>query len=395
MGPLSGLKVLDASEGIAGPFCAKLFADYGANVIKIEPPSGDFIRRTGPMQHPSIEASGTYLYLNSNKRGVTLDLSQPTAKDPFLRLIQWADVIVESMPPGFLVGLGLGFADLTVTNRTLVMVSVTSFGQHGPYRNYRANEMVLCALGGLFIITGEPDREPISISLPRVQFLAGLYAYEAGLASLFGLEAQDRGVHIDVPIVNSVVSCLQNATTVSSYSGYEWERVGNFRPGAYPITVFPCADGYVTLAAHDEIRWKALCKLIDRPDLLDDPRFRKSPLRAANRKDLDEYLAPWFRDKKKFDVFELGQRHGVGMGIVATPEDILQLPQHRARDFFTEVDQPGVGRLQYPGVPFKLPGLADARRPAPALGQHNTDIYRDLLGYSDEDVERFFCNGII
>jgi CoA:oxalate CoA-transferase len=395
MGPLNGVKVLDLSEGIAGPFCAKLFADYGADVIKVEPPEGDFARHIIPVQKPSIEASCSYIYLNANKRGITLNFEQPTSRDIFLELSKWADLIIESTQPGFLSSKGVGFGDLSELNPDLVMVSITSFGQRGPYKNYRADEMIFCALGGLFIVTGEPEREPLSIPLPRVQFLSGLYAYSASLASIYGLAQGNRGVHIDVPIVNSVVSCLQNATTIFSYSGFEWKRVGNFRPGAYPISVFECQDGYVTLVAHDEIRWKALCKLLGKPELIDDPRFKKSPLRSSHHKELDEYLTPWFRDKKKFDVFELGQKNGVGMGIVATPEDILNLPQHSVRQFFAEVNHPVVGPVKYPGVPFKVPGLADSCRPAPGLGEHNYEVYNELLGYTTQEVERLFQNKII
>jgi CoA:oxalate CoA-transferase len=390
-----GLKVIDASQGIAGPYCAKLFTDYGADVIKVEPREGDFARRLEPMQTPSIEAGGTYIYLNSNKRGITLDLASSTSRDIFARLAKWADLIIEGMDPGFLPSKGLGFEDLSKLNPRLVMVSITSFGQRGPYRNYKANEMVFCALGGMLIATGEPEREPLSIPLPRIQFLSGLYAYTAALAEIYALEHKRRGGYIDVPIVNSVVSCLQNATTVYSYSGYEWKRIGNFRPGAYPITVFECQDGYATLVAHDEIRWKALCKLIKRPELRDDPRFKSSPLRAANRGELDNLLRPWFKEKKKFEVFELGQKNGVGTGIVATPEDILQLPQHIARKFFIEVNHPVVGKLVYPGPPFKMVGLAEQHRAAPRLGEHNYEVYSEVLGYTRREIDRLFETEVI
>jgi crotonobetainyl-CoA:carnitine CoA-transferase CaiB-like acyl-CoA transferase len=200
----------------------------------------------------------------------------------------------------------------------------------------------------------------------------------------------NNGVCIDIPIVNSVISCLQNATTLYSYSKYEWKRVGNFRPGAYPISVFECLDGYVTLVAHDEIRWKALCKLIDKEELFDDPRFRKSPLRAENRKELDQYLRPWFKRKKKFDVMNLGQKSGVGIGIVATPEDILKLPPHKKRSFFQETDHPVLGHVKFPGVPFKIDGMENTYSNAPKLGEHNIQIYKHLLGLKNNEINHLF-----
>lgn len=391
-----GLKVIDASQGIAGPYCAKLLADYGADVIKVEPREGDFARRLEPVQKPSFEAGGTYIYLNSNKRGITLDLASSTSRDIFTRLAKWADLIIESTPPGFLTSVGLGFQHLSRLNPGLVMVSITSFGQSGPYRDYKANEMVFCALGGMFIATGEPDREPLSIPLPRIQFLSGLYSYIAALSRIFARDHKNNGGgYVDVAIVNSVVSCLQNATTVYSYSGFEWKRIGNFRPGAYPITVFECEDGYATLVAHDEIRWKALCKLIKRPELSDDPKFKKSPLRAANREELDKILRPWFKEKKKVEVFELGQQNGVGTGIVATPEDILHLPQHLARKFFMEVDHQTVGHLVYPGPPFKVAGLAEEHKAAPRLGEHNYEVYSEVLELTRGDIDRLFETKVI
>jgi CoA:oxalate CoA-transferase len=391
---LQGMNVIDASEGIAGPYCAKLLGLYGANVIKVESKDGDYARREGRKLNPSIDANAAYLYLNDNKKGVTLNLNTNMGKEIFAKFAEWADVIIESAAPGYLDDLGLGYKKLSDVNPKLIVTSVTSFGQESPYKDYRTNEMMLSALGGLMIMTGEPDREPLSVEIPRIQMLSGLYAYVATIAAFYAGSVKNKGVHIDVPIVDSVISCLQNATTIHSYSGFTWKRIGNHRPGAYPITTLKCMDGYVTVVAHDQIRWKALCKMLNRPELIEDPRFVTSPKRAANYKELDEYLRPWFAGKKKFEIFEAGQRSGVGMGVIATPKDILEMSQHNARQFFVNIDHKQLGSLKYPGLPFKMNGLNDVQI-APSPGEHNKEVYKNILGFTEEEINVLWQTDVI
>ena len=402
-GLLEGVRALDLTHYFAGPYCTRLLAGLGADVVKVErPPWGDPLRGFGPFASCPGAARATdniapaedgawHLYLNAGKRSLALDFKTGQGKEILLQLAAQADVMVENFAPGTLDRLGLGYEELRRVNPALVVTSISNFGQTGPYRDWRAAEVNLYAMGGLMNITGEPDQEPLKEGAPLAQLGAGQNAFVATMAALMYAEETGEGQQIDVSIAEYATNILENALMQYSYSGQEYTRVGNRGYGRAAWGIYPCRDGFVGIIAGPDHRWPEVARIMEREEL-SDPRFASRRGRQDNADEVDALMLPWLIDHDKVDIFKAGQDSGLGFSFVATMQDILEMEQLLARDYFVELDHPAAGALLYPGAPIR-PVLRQAQderdsettwvfRRAPLFGEHNAAVLADWLGYS-------------
>jgi len=399
--PLDKVKVLDLTHYIAGPYCTKLLADYGAEVIKVEKPGeGDGARKLGPFledkAHP--EKSGLFLHLNTNKRGVTLNLKTKTGVKILKELVKWADILVENFEPRVMPALGLDYENLSQINSTLVMTSISNFGQTGPYRDYKASEIVLYGMGGSMITTGLPER-PLKMAGSVIQCQAGTFASVPTMGALLASKLQGVGQHVDISIMEGqMASPDRRALNILSfaYSGattiFRSERLGLL---ILPHGRYPCKDGFVEYAGAEPEFWPRWIKMLEMPELADDPRF-KDLADLSHKDEFEAVFLPWIIEQTKKEATEKAQKVGVPGAAVQTSKDVVNDNHLRERGFFVEVDHPGVGRIEYPGAPFKMEKTPwRIRIPAPLLGQHNEDVYCGLLGYSKEDLVILRNTGVI
>ena len=398
-GLLEGVGVIDLTHYLSGPYCTKLLATLGADVVKIERPgSGDPVRLIGPFAHqiPHPETGAWFLYLNTSKKSVTLNLKSKTGRDIFRRLSCSADIVVENFAPGTLDRLGLGYSDLRSDNPLLVMTSISNYGQTGPYRDWKALELNLYAAGGLMSITGEREREPLKEGAPLAQLGAGQNAFVATMAALLYAEELDQGQHIDVSIAEYATNILENALMQYSYSGQEFIRVGNRGYGRAAWGIYPCQDGHVGIIAGPDHRWPEVARIMEREELR-DTRFASRYGRLVNADEVDALMLPWLLEHDKMEIFKAGQELGIGFAFVATMHDILGMEQLIARDYFIELDHPVAGPLKYPGAPANPDREVNAwvYRRAPLLGEHTREILGDRLGYSDTELDDLQAQGVI
>jgi CoA:oxalate CoA-transferase len=392
---LSGLFVLDLSENVSGPFCAKLLADYGAEVVKIEKPGeGDPARRMGPFfkDEPHPEKSGLFLFLNSNKKGITLNLGCKSGTAIFEKLVQSADIVVENLGPGVMAGFGLDYQALAKINPSLIMTSISYFGQDGPYRDYQGSDIIAQAMGGLMQITGEPEREPLKLPGSQAEFQAGLNAAVATLCALYFHDQSGEGQHIDVSVQEAMASILEGAVATYGYSGFIRGRLGSRHPLQCPSRVMPCRDGWVHVQAG--ANWDHLAAFLETPELL-EPRLA-SILRYHYADEVEGLIQPWLMKHGAEEIFTSGQEWRIPFARVLGIEELEKDPQYKARGFFHEIDHPVAGRFAYPGAPFRMSQTPwQMERPAPLLGEHNEEVYVGRLGFSREDLARLGRNGAI
>ncbi len=415
-GLLEGVKVLDLTHYIAGPYCTKLLAGLGSDVVKIErPDKGDGARWLGPFASDGAEIppgpplsqmrsgggsapedGAWFLYLNTAKQSLALDLKSPEGLNLVLELASKADILVENFAPGTLDSLGLGYQVLQKLNPAVVVTSISNFGQTGPYRDWKATELNIYALGGLMNITGEPDQEPLKEGMPLAQLGAGQNAFAATMAALMYAEETGEGQQIDVSIAEYATNILENALMQYSYSGQEYVRVGNRGYGRAAWGIYPCRDGHVGIIAGPDQRWPEVAKIMEREELA-DPRFTSRAGRLEHADEVDAYMLPWLLDHDKVDIFKAGQDRGLGFSFVATMKDILEMEQLLDRDYFVELDHPVAGRLNYPGAPIMPEKSVDAWvfRRAPLLGEHTSEVLTSWLGYSEKQVSDLVEHGAV
>ena len=407
-GLLEGVRALDLTHYFAGTYCTRLLAGLGADVVKIErPPLGDLLRRFGPFaSRPggAFATDGTeptedgawHLYLNAGKRSLALDLKTEPGREVLLRLAERADVLVENFAPGTLDRLGLGYEELSRVNPALVVTSISNFGQTGPYRDWKAAEVNLYAMGGLMNITGEPDQEPLKEGVSLAQLGAGQNAFVATMAALMYAEETFEGQQIDISIAEYATNILENALMQYSYSGQEYTRVGNRGYGRAAWGIYPCRDGFVGIIAGPDHRWSEVARIMEREELA-DPRFASRRGRQDNADEVDALMLPWLIDHDKLDIFKAGQDSGLGFSFVATMQDILEMEQLLARDYFVELDHPAAGTLRYPGAPISCETGADAWvfRRAPLFAEHTESVLSDWLGYDAARLSKLAASGAL
>ena len=395
-GLLNGIRVLDLGSGISGPWCAKILADYGAEVIKVESPgSGDAARRMGPFagDDPDPEKSLTFLYLNTNKKGVTLDPSSASGRRLLDRLLAEADVLVENYPPARSKELGLDYASLAEVNPQVVVTSITPFGQTGPYRDYQATDIVTYALSGLMYHSGDSDQEPLRNVLDQSFYVAGITAAAATQVALFARLTSGEGQHVDVSAAECLGAHLVQPLPYYNYMG----AVKGRRPvrGAGFEELVPARDGYVAPSVQGSQPWSTIASLIG-PEELQDEKFATAAGRVAHGEELKELLIKGLAQWDRMPLFLASGEQRLVFGMAQDAGDLAHCPHLEARDFFVEVDHPVVGRARYPGMAVRLPGeTITGSQPAPLLGQHNSEIFGRELGYSTQDLVSLRQQGVI
>ena len=398
-GLLEGVKVIDFTHYFAGPYCTKLLATLGADVIKIERPgSGDPVRSLPPFANHRLpgESGAWFLYLNTSKKSITLDLKSEKGREIALKLIEGADIVVENFAPGVMERLGLGYDNLAQVNPTLVMTSISNYGQTGPYRAWKASEINLYATGGLMNITGEPEQPPLKEGAPLAQLGAGQNAFVATMTALFHAEDTGEGQQIDLAIAEYATNVLENALMQYSYSGVEFTRVGNRGYGRAAWGIYPCQDGFVGIIAGPDQNWPEVSKIMDSEELA-DPRFASRQGRLLNADEVDALMLPWLLEHDKVDIFKAGQEHGLGFSFVAGMQNILEMEQLVARNYFVDLEHPIAGVLRYPGPPISPDrNVVDpwVYRRAPLLAEHNLEVLAGL-GFDSRGVEQLVATGVI
>ncbi|MBI3965369.1 MAG: CoA transferase [Chloroflexi bacterium] len=382
-GALSGIRVIEYGEYISAPFCGKLLADLGADVLKIEPPGkGDLARAHGPFpgNRPDPERSGLFLYLNANKRGITLDLRQPGDREQLRMLVETADVLVANCSPRRAEELGLTYHELSSWNPLLVGASISPFGQHGPYRDFEATDLTISAIGGISDQIGEPGREPLRLPFDQAEYQAGLHAAGAILAALFAREQYGVGQHVEIAMAD--VLTFQQSGRIHNFvhHGRVRRRSGHRTPGFYPYTILPCRDGYVSMIAGRGGQWKRFLELISGGKVPEwyssDPRFRsRLEISWKYADEMDERLSTWLGEHPKEEIFHLCQARGIPFTPVYSLAEVAESEHLQARDFFVEYDHPVAGRVRTPGAPYRLSETPwRLRRPAPTLAQDNREV---------------------
>jgi len=387
-GILSELRVLELTHRPSGAFCAKLLADQGADTIKVEPPGwGDQSRHEPPFigDEPHPDRSSTFLAFNTSKRGITLDIEQPEGRNLFPRLAESADVIVESYPPGKLAALEIDYPTLSAANPRLVLVSITYFGQSGPYASHQGDDLVAQAMGGyLYAVTGSASMPPMGTALQQMEITAARNGAVAVMAALLRREQSEKGTHIDVSTMEAAVSTPSGLVHPYTYTGRNPHRGGsdgNVMDGMH----LPTLDGEVTLttAGTGGRPMEAWAEFLEEPGLL-DPRFATRGGRMEHWEDLHALVAPKLAQWTNLDLMRETMARGLVIGLVQTPQQVVESPHLEERGFFTELDHPEAGPLLYPGPGFFIDGenAMDAARPAPRLGEHNAEILGGELGLS-------------
>ena len=384
---LAGIKILDLTHYIAGPYCTRTLAGFGADVIKIERPgTGDGARRMGPFldDKPGAERSGLFLYLNCGKRSITLNLKAKEGVKIFRDLVEGADAVVESFKPGVMARLGLDYAELEGLNQGLVMTSISNFGQNGPYKDYKSSHLITWGMSDGRYNDGEPGVRPIQGGGWLTHYFAGIHAAFGTAVALYSRNETGAGQHIDVSMWESALLSNSYPGTVYAYlriphSGFSKPRLG----------ILPCKDGYIGLNYLTHPQWELLCTAFGMPELTGDPRFLDAVGILENLEDAKAFFTPHLMERKKMDLFLSGGEWRIPLGLVPTTEEILESPQHQARGFFDEIDHPIVGKVTMPGAPFKMAETPwQMTGPAPLLGEHNEEIYCNQLGYTREDLVR-------
>ena len=391
--------MLDLTHHVAGPYCTKLLADFGAEVIKVERPgTGDAARAMGPFagDDPHPEKSLLFAYLNTSKQGITLDLKSATGRGMLERLVSDADILVENFSPRVMPGLGLDHHSLEKINPALVYVSISNFGQTGPYRDYRATDIVEYALGGLMYILGSHDKAPLKHALRQTQFKAGTNAATAALIAYFHRQTTGQGQHVDVSIQEAVASALRDTASLYSYSGAIRQRQQKYS-GEMPRSPMPAKDGHIV-----PIHFGGVVDWDETGDFLGEPELKREEFstpegRLEHAKELHETLERAFGRWNKFELFqEAHKRRGNIYGVVQSPAEVVGSGQYRHRGYFVEVVHPIIGPAIYPGAPFIMSGTPwQASSPAPTLGQDNQRIYCGELGLSSDELMALRASGIV
>lgn len=399
---LEGVSVIDLTHCIAGPYCTKLLAGFGADVLKIEPPGGERGRRMAPFfrDEPGPDSSLPFVYLNTGKQSITLNLKSAEGREMLLSLLAEADVLVENYSPRVMPSLGLDYETLREAAPHLVMVSISNFGQTGPYRDYKAADIVEYALGGLMYIFGAYDREPLKHAFNQAQFKAGTDAASATLMAVYhqrmtGGRTSGKGQHVDVSIQEAVASGLRDVVNNYTYTGAIRRRQPNHSGDLQRLRA--TADGYLlpNPGLGGGLNWDSFVEFLGLPEL-DDDRFRTPSARLANAEDLGRILDEYFIRQNKYDMFYGSHERRFIFGVIQSPAEVLEDPQFAHREFFVDVEHPVMGELRMPGAPFRMESTPwQVGNAAPAIGQHNGTILGERLGLTAEQLAQMRSEGII
>jgi crotonobetainyl-CoA:carnitine CoA-transferase CaiB-like acyl-CoA transferase len=392
---LSGIRILDLSRVLAGPYGTLLLGDLGAEIIKIEDPKeGDPTRNITPKK---VEGEDPYfLGLNRNKKSITLNLNSPPGKEIFYRLVKISDVVYDNYRPDVLPKLGVDYETLKEINPRMICCSISGFGHTGPLQNRPAYDLTLQAMGGAMSVTGEPRRVPVRLGLPMGDLAGGMFAAYAISAALLHREKTGEGLKIDLSLLDCQVSLLTYMAQYYFFNGIVPGPIGSGHQSIVPYQAFKTQDIWIVVAVFVEKFWSKFCKVLGLENIASDPRFDKNPKRLQNKAILVPILEEAILKWKGEDLLKRLDEEDVPAAPVNTLDRILSNPQILTRNMVVEVNHPKVGKFKSVGNPIKVSRFPqETFQPPPMLGQHNESIYRDLLGYSSADLQTWKKGGII
>lgn len=389
---LEGLRVLDLTRVLAGPYATMVLADLGADVIKIERPgAGDDSRHFGPYLNGE---SAYFMSLNRNKRSMTLDLKSPHGKQIIRELAAQVDVVIENFRPGTLEKLELGYETLRAINPRLIYAAASGFGRTGPYSRRPAYDGVVQAMGGVMSITG--DGKPTRVGTSIGDIVAGIFTVIGILSALTARERTGQGQLVDVAMLDCQVAILENAIARYGVTGEIPQPIGSRHPSVVPLEPFETQDGELMVAVGNDAVWGRLCEALGRPDLAEDPRFITNPERLAHYAELRPLLADLFLTRTNDEWQVRLDAAGVPASPINNVPQVMEHPQVLAREMLVKLTHPVAGELTMAGIPIKLSETPGAMRmPAPILGQHTEEVLRDLLGYTPEQIAELREEGTI
>ena len=406
---LDGLRVVELGEWVSAPYCGKLLADLGAEVVKVERAGvGDPAREYGPYpaDDPHTERSGLFLYLNSNKKGTTLNLDTPTGKEILVGLVSQSDVLVHNLHPLRMDRMGVDYANFQTHNPGLVMASITPFGLTGPYRNYKAYDINLAAGGGICEGLGSPDREPLTFGTPQVGYFAGAAAASSIVVALLAHPSDSTtrdetlgqpGQHIDIAEIEAMAGIYNGPEALMAV--YQWRvtrRTGHHAMDfPYPNCILRCKDGYIFVGAPEGRQWRTLLGLMGNPEWSKEQRFRdRTVMNNQHADEVDGYVEEWLLDYTKAELLEMALEHRVPLAPVRGFDEVRHDPSLASQ--FMELEREDTGSYSVPGPPYVLSGEPETKSvPAPMLGEHNREIYCGSLGFTDEQLVKLYQTGII
>jgi formyl-CoA transferase len=392
-GPLHGIRVLDLSRVLAGPYAAMTLGDMGAEVIKVEQPGeGDETRAWGP---PSAGGeSAYYLSINRNKLGITLNLKREGGRRVLLELARRSDILIDNFRRGTLERMGLDDATLWAVNPRLIHATISGFGPVGPYKDYPGYDFVIQAMAGIMSITGEPDGEPMKVGVAIVDVTAGLFTVSAVLAALHARERTGHGQRVEVSLLESALAWLVNVGQNYLVSGQEPKRYGNAHPNIVPYQPFRAQDRPLALAVANPRQFRRFCELAGRPELADDPRFATNADRLAHREELVQEIQRLIAQRPADEWLRLLNENGIPAGPINTVPQALADPQVQALGVVRTLPHPTAGEINVIGPPFRFSETpAEVRSAPPLLGQHTEQVLRELLGMDDAQIAALRAEG--
>jgi crotonobetainyl-CoA:carnitine CoA-transferase CaiB-like acyl-CoA transferase len=393
-GALDGIRVLDLTRALAGPYCTLMLGDHGADVIKVEMPgTGDETRDWAP---PSIKGiSAYYLSINRNKRSVTIDLKNADGKRVLERLIERCDVVVENFSPGTLARLGFPDDRVRRINPRAVLCHISGFGQDGPGRAWPAYDLIVQGMGGVMSLTGEPGSDPVMVGVPQADMVAGMFAAFAIAAALHARERSGEGQVIDATMIGGQVALLSRQAARYFADGTVPRPEGNVHASIVPYQTFRASDGHVNVGVANNALFERFCRALDLEELLVDERFTDNPKRVAHRREIVPIIERRIRTLTKADVVRRLREANVPVGPINDLEEVFGDPVVRHLGLVAEVDHPTAGRVRAPGIPVRLSGTpASVRRHPPELGEHTDEILGEL-GYAKEEIAALRRDGAL
>ncbi len=393
-GALEGFTVLDLSQGAAGPTCAMHLGDLGAEIVKVEPPGGEWGRGLGP---PFVAGTAAaFLGMNRNKRSIVVDLKAEGGAEVILRLAERADVVLESFRPGVADRLGIGYDAVSERNPRAVYAAISAFGQTGPWRDRPGVDGVAQAMGGIMSVTGTEDGPPVKVGVPAADMAGGVFASQAIMAALLARERTGVGQRVDVSLLDALLSYQVVPLSMFLASGVSPKRLGSAAPYAAPNEAFPTADGHVMVAAYTPKRWPALCEALGAPELATDPRFDTNEKRVQARPELRSVLEPMFMRRTTREWVEILDAADVLCGPLLTYPELVAEEHVATGDAIVTVRHPVTGEVRSPVFPGRLSGTpGDLTGPAPAVpGEHTREILAEH-GFGEEEVARLVDAGVV
>jgi crotonobetainyl-CoA:carnitine CoA-transferase CaiB-like acyl-CoA transferase len=379
---LDGIRVLDVSQVMAGPFCAMQLADMGADVVKVEPPEGDPTRQMGAQEGSN---SAGFAALNRGKRAIVLDLKKPAGRDALIRLASKADVLIENFRPGVMGQLGLDYKTLSAANSCLIYASISGYGQTGPDAAKGGFDLVAQGVSGLMSVTGEPNRPPVKCGVPLTDLGAGLFALGAILAALYHRERTTRGQHIDTSLLEAGLA-LSVWEAAEYFSGVTPQPLGSAHRFLAPYQAIRCADGHITIGAGTDKLFAALCDLLGQPQWVKMPDFATAALRVQNRHVLTTRIETITLVKPMAHWLDRLNARGIPCGPINSYADAFANPQVQARQMVVSIDHPTLGEVKTLGSPIKMSETPPAvGRKVPQLGEHTQEVLKEA-GFSDEEI---------